>query len=162
MGVYCVHISGNLFIIVTYNIYILVSNYYIFRHIILILMSSTWCGILWHLGKSEHFEQLILNFSFFKCIFIWFDSWQMKCFWSFQKPVYIIVNDLCRYLIHVKTFFSVNLFLYFSSIVKQVLTTCLNHSRVRFLEPTSTGVIMRNHGRDPCGVRIHVRISVKA
>ena len=31
--------------------------------------------------------------------------------------------------------------IYFSSIVKQVLTTYLNHSQVCFLEPTSTGVI---------------------
>ena len=31
--------------------------------------------------------------------------------------------------------------IYFSSIVKQVFTTYLNNSRVRFLEPTSTGVI---------------------
>ena len=45
--------------------------------------------------------------------------------------------------------------IYFSSIVKQVITTYLNYSRDRFLEPTSTGVIMRNHGRDPCGVRTH-------
>ena len=29
---------------------------------------------------------------------------------------------------------------YFSLIVKQVLTTYLNHSRVCFLEPTSTGI----------------------
>ena len=39
-------------------------------------------------------------------------------------------------------------------IVKQVLTTYLNHSsRVHFLEPTSTGIIiMRNHSCDSCGV----------
>ena len=33
------------------------------------------------------------------------------------------------------------IFFYFSSIVKEVLTTYLNHSRVRFLEPTNTGVM---------------------
>ena len=31
--------------------------------------------------------------------------------------------------------------IYFSSIEKQVLTTYLNHARVRFLQPTSTGVL---------------------
>ena len=46
--------------------------------------------------------------------------------------------------------------IYFSSIVKQVLTTYLNHSWVPFLEPTSNGVIiMKNHGCDPCGIRTH-------
>ena len=41
--------------------------------------------------------------------------------------------------------------------MKQVLATDINHSRVRFLEPTSTGVIchMRDHGRGQCGARTH-------
>ena len=53
-------------------------------------------------------------------------------------------------------FLSMFKFIHLSSIVKQVLTTYLNHSRVRFLEPASTGVItIRNHGRDPCEVRTH-------
>jgi hypothetical protein len=34
--------------------------------------------------------------------------------------------------------------IYLSSIAKQVLATYINHFRVRFLEPTSTGVIWRN------------------
>ena len=38
--------------------------------------------------------------------------------------------------------------------MKQVLATNINHSRARFLEPTSTGVIW-NHGRDPCVVRTY-------
>ena len=41
--------------------------------------------------------------------------------------------------------------IYFSSIVNRAH---INHSWVCFLELTSTGV-MRNHGREPCGVRIH-------
>jgi hypothetical protein len=34
--------------------------------------------------------------------------------------------------------------IYFSSIVKQIFATYINRFRVRFLEPTSTGVIWRN------------------
>ena len=39
------------------------------------------------------------------------------------------------------TMISFNLHIYFSLIVKQVLTAYLNLSLVRFLEPSSTGVI---------------------
>jgi hypothetical protein len=34
--------------------------------------------------------------------------------------------------------------IYLSSIAKQVFTTYINHVRVRFMKPTSTGVIWRN------------------
>ena len=73
---------------------------------------------------------------------------KQKCykFWSDMQGY----NILYRWFWKV-TFKHIN----FSSIVKQVLVTYLNHSHVRFLEPTSTVVIWGITVVTLCRVRTH-------
>ena len=77
----------------------------------------------------------------------------VKCFYFMKTilnkgacPMYKIVeNSLSKYWYIFYNIVTLKL-IHFSLIVKQVLTTYLNCSQVRFLEPTSTGVI--------CGIMV--------
>ena len=63
---------------------------------------------------------------------------------DYYMAMAFISNLLNRYLPFKASFtisFEASLNLFISSIVKQVLTAYLNHSRVRFLISTSTGVL---------------------
>ena len=73
-------------------------------------------------------------------------QWLNVFCWGTLKSLYMILQ------------FSLVNHIYFSSIVKQILATYINHSRVRLSLFPGTNQYwchMRNHGRDPCGVWNH-------